>query len=320
MVMMVIDNNRQSDGSSPLLSERRPDREESEQMALPLYVPFGYITFLVGLLWLFSRHYRSRALRRKPPPPWFPDPHTARDVYVSLLSMDPPPSQPVLVAALLARAMTDVKRIISLKESKQALMNLLQKGLVGDELWERLLMAEKELDVELSEVAAEAEEYSQGWGSVIFSIASEALQATMCQEIYKDIPNQRALKAAEIAAGRPFTPNPGELKILGSKPAVPAGPAKPATAPAPAPSAPVSQAKQAMLDNIRAAQAKAKGEGEKKAVATPPASVPPPPKPASAASSSSPALSDDELHNSSLVPSEPSSASKKKKPKKKKKN
>lgn len=94
-------------------------------MALPLYVPFGYITFLVGLLWLFSRHYRSRALRespyicrdmssssssflnaewaslafvgRKPPPPWFPDPHTARDVYVSLLSMDPPPSQPVLV-------------------------------------------------------------------------------------------------------------------------------------------------------------------------------------------------------------------------------
>jgi len=286
-------------------------------MALPLYVPFGYITFLVGLLWLFSRHYRSRALRRKPPPPWFPDPHTARDVYVSLLSMDPPPSQPVLVAALLARAMTDVKRIVMLKEAKQALMNLLQKGLVGDELWERLLMAEKELDVELSEVAAEAEEYSPGWGSVIFSIASEALQATMCQEIYKKIPTQRAHKAAEIAAGRPFAPNPGELKILGSTPAVPAEPSKPA--PAPAPSAPVSQAKQAMLDNIRAAQAKAKGEGEKKPLATPPSSIPPP-KPASAASSSSPAASDSELPNSSLLASEPSSASKKKKPKKKKKN
>ncbi|KAH9468171.1 hypothetical protein Pst134EA_011795 [Puccinia striiformis f. sp. tritici] len=67
---------------------------------------------LVGLLWLFSRHYRSRtALRRKPPAAWFPDPHTAsaRDVYISLLSMDPPPSQAVLVAALLARAMTDVE-------------------------------------------------------------------------------------------------------------------------------------------------------------------------------------------------------------------
>lgn len=32
-------------------------------MALPLYIPFAYITFLFGLLWLFSRYYRSRSLR-----------------------------------------------------------------------------------------------------------------------------------------------------------------------------------------------------------------------------------------------------------------
>lgn len=289
-------------------------------MALPLYVPFGYITFLVGLLWLFSRHYRSRALRRKPPPPWFPDPHTARDVYVSLLSMDPPPAQPVLVAALIARAMTDVKRIMSLKEAKQAMTNLLQKGQVGDELWERLLMAEKELDVELSEVAAEAEEYSQGWGSVIFSVASEALSATMCQEVFKNLPKQRTLKSAEIAAGRPFAPNPGELKILGSTPAVPAAQAKPPSVAAP--SAAVSQAKLAMLENIRAAQAKVKAEEEKKIKTPPPSSSAARPKISESTSSDNPpTLSDSEPDaNSSLIKSEPSSASKKKKTKKKKKN
>lgn len=35
-------------------------------MGLPLYVPFAYITFLFGLLWLFSRYYRGRALREFP--------------------------------------------------------------------------------------------------------------------------------------------------------------------------------------------------------------------------------------------------------------
>ncbi|KAH9456514.1 hypothetical protein KEM48_012993 [Puccinia striiformis f. sp. tritici PST-130] len=285
-------------------------------MALPLYVPFGYITFLVGLLWLFSRHYRSRALRRKPPAAWFPDPHTARDVYISLLSMDPPPSQAVLVAALLARAMTDVKRIMSLKEAKQAMTNLLQKGQVADELHERLLMAEKELDVELSEVVAEADEYSQGWGGVIFSIASEALQATMCQEIYKNIPKQRTLKTAEINAARAFGPNPGELRILGSKPAVPAAQAKPAPPPS---SAPPSQAKQAMLDNIRAAQAKIKAEEEKKPATTPPTSSAPKSFQSPGSSRGDQSDSDNE-GSSSLLKSAPPSASKKKKPKKKKKN
>ncbi|KAA1080556.1 translocation protein S66 [Puccinia graminis f. sp. tritici] len=290
-------------------------------MALPLYVPFGYITFLVGLLWLFSRHYRSRALRRKPPPPWFPDPHTARDVYISLLSMDPPPSQSVLVAALLARAMTDVKRIMSLKEAKQAMTNLLQKGQVGDELWERLLMAEKELDVELSEVVAEAEEYSQGWGGAIFSIASEALQSTMSQEIYKDIPKQRTLKTAEIAAARAFAPNPGELRILGSKPAVPAAQATPKPASS---TAPPSQAKLAMLENIRAAQAKLKSEQEKKPTTPPPASSSSSPPTGSKAHSPGSSRGDqsdsDNEGSTSLLKSGPPSASKKKKPKKKKKN
>lgn len=222
-------------------------------MGLPLYVPFAYITFLFGLLWLFSRYYRSRALRRTPPPPWFPEPHTARDVYVSLLSMDPPPSQPVLISALLARAITDVKRIWAIKEAKQALTNLLQKGQVGDDLWERVLIAEKEIEVELAEVVAEANEYADGWGQVIFSIAAEAAQSLKSREIFKDIKKERERKVTSFEATHY---NPGELSILTSKVAIPAAPPKPAVPP--------SAAKQAMLDAIKAAQAKQQLQDQQK--------------------------------------------------------
>ncbi|EGG10155.1 putative endoplasmic reticulum translocation complex chain Sec66 [Melampsora larici-populina 98AG31] len=214
-------------------------------MALPLYVPFAYITFLFGLLWLFSRYYRNRALRRPPPPPWFPEPHTARDLYVSLLSMDPPPPQPVLVSALIARAITDVQRIWAIKEAKQAMTNLLQKGQVGDDLWERLAIGEKELELELSEVVSEANEFAEGWGQMIFSVAAEAAQAIKAKEIYKDIEKNRKLKAT-IPSSDFY--NPSELSILNSKAAIPAAQPKPVAAPSPA--------KQAMLDAIKAAQAK----------------------------------------------------------------
>ncbi|MBW0526813.1 hypothetical protein O181_066528 [Austropuccinia psidii MF-1] len=271
-------------------------------MALPLYVPFGYFTFLTGLLWLFSRHYRSRALRRKPPPPWFPQPHIARDIYVSLLSLDPPPSQPVLVAALMARAMADVKRIMSLKEAKQALTELHQKGQVGDDLWERLLLAEREMDLEVSEVVAEANEYAQDWGSVIFPIASEAYQTSLCQEIYKNIPNLRAQKTAQHSVPRPFVTNPGALRILGSRPAVPAAKPKP---PSSSVQQPPSQAKQAMLETIKAAQAKLQSEEMKQQAS----------KQSHQSVKSKQNDSDNDLENKSS----PLSA-KKKKPKKKKKN
>lgn len=214
-------------------------------MALPLYVPFAYITFLFGLLWLFSRYYRNRALRRAPPPPWFPEPHTARDLYVSLLSMDPPPPQPVLVSALIARAITDVQRIWAIKEAKQAMTNLLQKGQVGDDLWERLAIGEKELELELSEVVTEANEFAEGWGQVIFSVAAEAAQAIKAREIFKDIEKNRKLKSS-IPSSDFY--NPSELSILNSKAAIPAAQPKPVAAPSPA--------KQAMLDAIKAAQAK----------------------------------------------------------------
>lgn len=94
--------------------------------------------------------------------PWF-GPHLQRNVYLSLLHLDPEegseksPKVPdsVLRAALLRRAVEDIERLIQIKSAKQACGSLLQRGSVGDDLWQRFQRAEKEMEEELRDVVTE---------------------------------------------------------------------------------------------------------------------------------------------------------------------
>jgi translocation protein SEC66 len=61
----------------------------------------------------------------------------------------------VLRAALLRRAVEDINRIIQVRTAKQACSTLLQRGSVGDDLWQRFLRAEKEMEEELRDVVME---------------------------------------------------------------------------------------------------------------------------------------------------------------------
>ncbi len=61
----------------------------------------------------------------------------------------------VIRAALLRRAVENIRRIIQVRTSKQALNTLLQKGSVGDDLNQRFLAAEKEIEEELRDVVSE---------------------------------------------------------------------------------------------------------------------------------------------------------------------
>ena len=152
---------------------------------LGLLIPVAYLAVLVGSLATFSSLYRARkageswnsyhiSFGRTANPheaksaslePWFP-PHQTRNIYLSLLHIEDSPANPspekppkvpdsVLKAALLLRAEEDIKRILEIKSAKQALSTLLARGSVGDELWQRFLRAEKEIEAELRDVVEE---------------------------------------------------------------------------------------------------------------------------------------------------------------------
>jgi translocation protein SEC66 len=58
-------------------------------------------------------------------------------------------------AALLLRAVEDIHRIIQIRTAKQACSTLLQRGSIGDDLWQRFLRAEQEMEAELRDVVME---------------------------------------------------------------------------------------------------------------------------------------------------------------------
>ena len=72
------------------------------------------------------------------------------------------------------------------------MQNLLQKGSIGDDLWNSLLAAEKELEVEIMEVVAEANTYVEGWGQVIFPTANEMLANEKMRSAFEQINEVKA--------------------------------------------------------------------------------------------------------------------------------
>ncbi|KAK3311263.1 Sec62/63 complex, subunit Sec66 [Chaetomium strumarium] len=146
-----------------------------------LLLPLAYLAVLVGTFMTFSTVYRKRkAMQSANLAPWF-GPHLQRNIYLSLLHMEPEegsekaPKVPdsVIRAALLRRAVEDIHRIIQIRTAKAACSSLLQRGSVGDDLWQRFQRAEKEMEEELRDVVMEANALVPGWGQIIFQSANE---------------------------------------------------------------------------------------------------------------------------------------------------
>lgn len=148
---------------------------------LGLVLPLAYLTVLSGSLLTFASIYRKRkATQAANLEPWF-GPHLQRNVYLSLLHMDPENGDEstgkipdnVLKASLLRRAVEDINRLVQIRTAKQAISSLLQKGSVGDDLWQRFQRAEKEMENELRDVVMEANAIAPNWGQFIFQSANE---------------------------------------------------------------------------------------------------------------------------------------------------
>lgn len=154
---------------------------------LSLLVPVAYLGILIGSMATFSHLYRQRQVKSKLRlAPYF-GPHTTRNVYLSLLHLQDDAANTkvpdsVLRAALLSRAIEDIQRIMEVRTRKPALAQLLQRGVVGDEIFQRLQRAEQELEVELKDVMAEANALAPGWGQSIFQSANEMVQNKLLRD------------------------------------------------------------------------------------------------------------------------------------------
>jgi translocation protein SEC66 len=153
-----------------------------------LTVPIAYIGILAGSFGVFTSLYRKRqAANAASLEPWFPT-HLQRNVYLSLLHMEEPKvPDSILKAALLRRATEDIHRIVQIRNAKQALQVLLQRGSVGDDLWQRFQRAEKEIEEELRDVVNEANAFVPNWGQTIFQSASEMAQNNHIRERLAEI-------------------------------------------------------------------------------------------------------------------------------------
>ncbi|KAI5284301.1 translocation protein S66 [Ascosphaera aggregata] len=136
--------------------------------------------------------------------PWF-GPHVQRDIYLSLVNYEPPVPVPgekkpprvpetVLKAALLRRAIEDVKRLLVVRNQKPALSSLLQKGSISDDVWQRFTRAEQELDSEIRDVVSEVRRFVLrsdrdyiGWGQGIFQTANEIIINVTMREKMQEI-------------------------------------------------------------------------------------------------------------------------------------
>lgn len=161
-----------------------------------LLLPTAYLIILIGSLYSFSSVYRQRQISRASKlEPWFPQ-HVTRNIYLSLLHLDPETASAdgddekklskvpdsVLKAALLKRAVEDIQRIVQLRQAKPALQTLLQRGSVGDELWQRFQRAEQEMEIEVKDVVNEANAFAPNWGQVIFQSANEINQNILLKQ------------------------------------------------------------------------------------------------------------------------------------------
>jgi translocation protein SEC66 len=99
--------------------------------------------------------------------------------------------------------MTDVERIMEIRENKMALQNLLTKGQIGDETWNHILEAEKELDSEIYEVVQEANTFKAGWGQIIFAHAGDEVQHEKHKKFWEDIEEQKRKLSALLRPSHP---------------------------------------------------------------------------------------------------------------------
>ncbi|EGG09775.1 putative translocation protein sec66 [Melampsora larici-populina 98AG31] len=193
-------------------------------MAIPFPFILAYIAFLASVARLAIYLHWRRLARKSRPEPLFKEPQTARDIYISLLNVEPPPPQAILVSALMARGMETLKRHTQLQQKKYVLSKLWSEGLIGTEVWDSLLIGQKEIELEIKELEDEAKNLEIDFKSMP-KILLECCNSFQHQSVYWNISKKiDDFKNENLEIDQPtnmFKSN-DRLSLLDSKPAIPA--------------------------------------------------------------------------------------------------
>ncbi|KAJ3394818.1 translocation protein S66 [Lobulomyces angularis] len=161
-----------------------------------LVFPTLYVTGLGIVFFLFNKWNQLRVIniKQKFITNSYFGRHLSKDIYLELSEQYSPEDvdgKKLLCAALLKRAVEDVRRIIKIKDEKGPLSQLVKSGCVGEDLLENIVAAEEELNLECEEVVFEADLLKPGWKNTIFQEASQIAQ----NQIQKE--KEKALKTLE---------------------------------------------------------------------------------------------------------------------------
>eukprot|EP00834_Sanchytrium_tribonematis_P009018 NODE_1384_length_1173_cov_0.694600.p2 type:complete len:171 gc:universal NODE_1384_length_1173_cov_0.694600:581-1093(+) len=96
-----------------------------------------------------------------------------------------------IAPALMKRAVANIKKMMKLREDKQAVSILLKYGSVGDDLWNELQNAEQVLSQEIMDTVESADLVKPGWGQSIFP---EAQQIVAVEQQKEQVENQKRVQ------------------------------------------------------------------------------------------------------------------------------
>ena len=99
----------------------------------------------------------------------------------------------ILETALLKRAAEDLRRLMLLRDQKPSVSNLVAQGIMGQDMLDKITVAEMELNNELEDLMAESKIYRPDWEQTILQEASALLQ----QQASNDLDDENNEELAE---------------------------------------------------------------------------------------------------------------------------
>ncbi|KAF9277273.1 Sec62/63 complex, subunit Sec66 [Linnemannia elongata] len=184
---------------------------------------------------IFGYFWKNRKLAINDAEPWFGE-NIARSQYIALLQQEEPEAtETQLTAALLRRAMEGVVRVLSMREDKQVLANLVKQGTVGDDIWTQFTLSEKELEAEIMAIVEEANTFKENWGQSILQTASEMVMHEKTKQMQKELEHRKEEEARKQAVRDQRKEKNKALKEKKEGTAAPVAAAKESTTDAPAP-------------------------------------------------------------------------------------